>query len=187
MSLDERGGGTVSAFDAAVHEAKEVAAGMLAGKLQAAVKSRFRGHLEQRGVLSRLWRWHSCRACRDRRPRTKEVTALGSRLSAIFGDIFGKVGAEGVERGLRVVQAGFDAQIVGDDAGVARLGAARLPQILEAEIGIEDAVRWRGQGPSRGSATRAMWCPAGSWHSAPCRVRECISASPRRAPGAPNP
>ena len=41
--------------------------------------------------------------------------------------------------------AGFAAQIVGDDAGVARLGAARIPEILEAEIGIEGAVRRRGQ------------------------------------------
>ena len=57
----------------------------------------------------------------------------------------GKIGPEGVERGFSVAKSRFGPQIIGDDAGLARLNAARLPQILEAEIGIERAIRRRGK------------------------------------------
>jgi hypothetical protein len=36
QGLDQRGGRSVTTLDSTVHEAEEVAAGMLAGKLQAA-------------------------------------------------------------------------------------------------------------------------------------------------------
>jgi hypothetical protein len=42
-SFDQRSGSPVTALDATVHEAKEVGARMHSGKLQAAMKCRFRG------------------------------------------------------------------------------------------------------------------------------------------------
>ena len=66
QSLDERGGRTVTTLDSAVHVTKKVAAGMLAGKLQAAAKGRlpsggdFLGGVGQ-AIATRDVEWHRYR------------------------------------------------------------------------------------------------------------------------------
>ena len=52
--LDERGGGPVSTFDASVHEADEVASGVLSGELHPAAKGGLGGDVQHRGILSDL-------------------------------------------------------------------------------------------------------------------------------------
>src|SRR5262249_1173476 len=137
-SLDQGRGGTVATLDTAVHEAIEVAARVLAGKLQAAVKSRLRRHLEHRGVLSyfgagvaaeRVW-VGGPEPGDDRR----RVEAFGYLLRHLR-----QIGAEHVKGGLRISDARRGAQVVSEDASLARLSAACLVNVLEAEIGKEVA------------------------------------------------
>ena len=138
--FDERGGDAVSAYDAAVHKAKKVAAGMLAGKLQAAVESGFRGHFQHRRILSNFGTGIAAKRVGIGAPEP----GGDRRRVETFGHLrrhLGKVVAEGFKRGLRVSQASFDPDEVGDDSSLTRLGATRVPKILKAEIGIEYAVR----------------------------------------------
>src|SRR3990172_3079218 len=99
--LDQRRGDPVSAFESCVHKAKEVDAGMLASKLQAPLKGRFRGHLEERRVLTwlgagiaaeRVWVWTP-----EKRADRARVDACGHLRRHL-----GKVGTERVERRLGV-------------------------------------------------------------------------------------
>src|SRR6185437_2235735 len=103
-----------------------------------------RHHVKQCGVLSRFGAGIAARRERIYAPEPGRdrigIDAVGHFLRHL-----GKIGPEGVERGFSVAKSRFGPQIIGDDAGLARLNAARLPQILEAEIGIERAIRTRGK------------------------------------------
>jgi hypothetical protein len=87
--IGERRSGTVTALDSAIHEAEEVGAGMLAGQLQTAVERGFRHHVKQCGVLSRFGAGIAAKR-EGYTLQNQDVTALGSRLSAIFCDILGR-------------------------------------------------------------------------------------------------
>ena len=129
---------------ATVHVAHEVAGRMLACELYPAAKSGLGGDVQQCRVLSNPGAGET--AERERIVGPEEGCDRGGIET--FGHLrrhLGKVGAEGCERGFLVGEAGFDSEKIGDDAGFAGLIAARVPQILKTEIGIEGAVRRRRQ------------------------------------------
>ena len=103
---------------------------MLAGKLQAAAQSGLRRHVEHGRVLPDL----ATRIAAERvgiagpepRDHGVRVEALGYLRRHL-----GKISAKCIERRLRVVDAGYDAEIIGDDSRLARLIAARFPEILK--------------------------------------------------------
>src|SRR4029078_6548278 len=117
---------------------------MVPGKLQAPMLGRFARHLQHSCILS----WFGARIAAEGKRIAVPEPGNASRRVDTFGECrrhLGKAVPEGLERGRRVAVATLAAQVVGYDAGITRLSAARVPQILQTEIGIESPIRRRNQ------------------------------------------